>query len=134
MGPGDEPVQIDNEIPGNAENNLLCPPQLKSIGYQLEINVYKGDIIEPNADYGSEVDPYVKLEFVGAKVQTKALNNQWQPEWNEKLLIPVCLPIAADKIVLSVWDEDHAGDDKICTHYFSFTDIQNNIENYETPF
>lgn len=79
--------------------------------------IYSGDIIEPNADVASKVDPYVKVDFAGCVIKTKHIDDNDQPEWSEKLYVPLCLPIATDKILLQVWDYDSTDyDDKICSH------------------
>jgi len=115
MGPKDEPVPIDEEIPDSERAQILMSPCLESQGYQLEVNLIKGEIIEPNADLIGKVDPFVTISFLGAKQHSKTVYDTIDPEFNQKFLIPLCLPVATDTIKIEVFDFDSIGNDLICT-------------------
>lgn len=71
------------------ENNkndigILLPPSIKTTGWQIEINLIKGECL-PKMDLNGTIDPYIIFEFGAAKYKTNPIKNNQNPTWNLKI-------------------------------------------------
>jgi len=63
-------------------------------------------------DQFSKTDPYLKVSFGGKNVQTRTINNDRSPQWNETFHFEVNSNSSKD-ISLTLMDDDVGFDDKL---------------------
>merc|ERR1712000_178999 len=85
---------------------LLMPPHIETKGYQLIVSIFEARITAPEYDLGSDIDPFIKVEFNNNSISTPHIDNTSNPEFDTNLYLPATFPSTADNIIVSLWDHE----------------------------
>lgn len=150
LSPGDEVPPDDNiltEQDEDIESNLLRPLGVDPESVDLIIKLYEGaDFPQSDVSFATGLkridkltrqdrdlcDPYARISFSGRSITSTVCKNTYDPEWNEKLHLPVMLPSMCDRLKLQIYDSDLGfvlnEDDLIGTHLLSMSAISRSGE------
>lgn len=103
LGPGDRPPVHDahkdlKDKTDDGEYNIFSPGHVDKQGLLIKMNVYRAEHLPPLDLYNNKLDPYVKVSFAGVGIQTKVIQNNRNPTFNQQLQIPITLPCMNRKI------------------------------------
>jgi len=90
-------------------------------GLVLNLKVVEARAV-PAADGNFKCDPYLKLQFNSETKQTKAIQNNLSPVWNETFQFPV-VDRQTDSLYITLWDEDLAKDDRLAEIKFNIREM-----------
>ena len=94
----------------------MVPPHIQIKYFQLKFRFYRAENL-PDLDNfvgGGDTDAYVKVDFLGKSIRTKAVSQKdGVAEWLQELWIPAQIPIVSKRIVFRVYDEDTGKDELI---------------------
>ncbi|XP_062502177.1 myoferlin-like isoform X2 [Corticium candelabrum] len=146
LGPGDEPVKLPKVVLDDKcdiESNLLRPAGVQLAPATMELKVFRAEEV-PRMDVGffhglknlfsskkedvDLVDPYVEVSFAGKKVKTKVIDENANPEFNQKLSLGIKVPSMCDRIRIRIIDRDKGfgainQDDVVGTTYIPVSEI-----------
>jgi dysferlin len=128
LGPGDKPPVHDasKNFGGKNDNGLtklFTPGRVKMSGHIIKFNIYRAEHLAPLDLVSNNVDPYFKISFAGTKAESKTVDDDRNPEFNQELALACRLPCMNGKIKIEVWDDDMAFDKRVGTHYLNFKQI-----------
>jgi hypothetical protein len=116
LGPGDT-QKIREKDADYPSEDVLMPPAGELVSRQLNVMVGKCEGLPKMDDigFGSNVQPYVLVEFAGQACKNKPKDGNFV-EFNESLGVPVFEPVMANTISVSIMDCDLIGEnERICT-------------------
>ena len=125
QGPGDEQVQLNDESgPEAANQDTLMPAQIKKEFKQLKIRFIQADKLPKMDTFLGTIDAYIQTKFQGKKMKTKAVTAKNDvaaiaQEW----WLPIQWPLASDRLVMQVYDEDKVKDEIVGSMFFSLKDL-----------
>jgi len=124
QGPGDEQIQLkDQEGPDKPGQQVLMPAQIKKEFSQLKIRFIQAQHL-PNLDIMGTIDAMITTEFFGKKWKTKATTAKDNiAAIEQEFWIPIQLPLASDRLVLDLWDQDKASLEKVGSMFFSLKEL-----------
>ena len=120
QGPGDEQVQLNDQSgPDNADQVMLMPAQIKKEFKQLKIRFIQAEKL-PKMDTFGTIDAYIKGNFQGKKIRTEAVTakNDICPI-EQEFWLPIQWPLASDRLLLQLYDEDNVVDEIVGSMFFS---------------
>ena len=136
-----------------SDDAVLRPAQITAVPAVLTVNVYKAEDLpqmdtnwssafsfkalgfsarneadsEEDSDAANSIDPYVKLLFNGHDIESKVVEGNYAPEFNQSFTLPIPMPSMCNYIKLRVFDKDMAvllnPDDVVATGLISLSDI-----------
>ena len=95
------------------------PAQIKKEFKQLKIRFVQAEKL-PKMDTFGTIDAYIKGKFQGKKIRTVAVtakNDVCAIE--QEFWLPIQWPLASDRLLLSLYDEDKVVDEIVGSMYFS---------------
>ena len=101
QGPGDEQVQLDDQIgPEAADQAVMMPAQIKKEFKQLKLRFITAEKL-PKMDMFGTIDAYIKTKFMGKTLKTKAVTakNDVAPI-EQEFWLPIQWPLASDRLIL----------------------------------
>ncbi|EDO43088.1 predicted protein, partial [Nematostella vectensis] len=145
LGPGDEPpikakLPPKEEDEDDIESNCLMPMGVARQPALFNLRIFQAEDI-PQMDSGMGrsikkffkgifggakglVDPYVKVNFCGKKIETSIKYQDDNPEFKEQVKIPLMFPSMCERIKIQLYDWDRVGnDDCIGTAFLSLSSI-----------
>uniref|UniRef100_A0A8C1G0B6 Dysferlin, limb girdle muscular dystrophy 2B (autosomal recessive) n=1 Tax=Cyprinus carpio TaxID=7962 RepID=A0A8C1G0B6_CYPCA len=123
LAAGDEPPVKGLEEKEDIEGNLLRPAGLTLTGATFTIRVYRAEDLPQMDDalmdgvkqfLGFEtnrknlVDPFVEVNFAGKTINSKILEKNANPQWNQSLTLPIRFPSMCEKMRIRILDWDRA--------------------------
>ncbi|XP_042583375.1 dysferlin isoform X5 [Cyprinus carpio] len=126
LAAGDEPPMDKKEgleEKEDIEGNLLRPAGLTLTGATFTIRVYRAEDLPQMDDalmdgvkqfLGFEtnrknlVDPFVEVNFAGKTINSKILEKNANPQWNQSLTLPIRFPSMCEKMRIRILDWDRA--------------------------
>ncbi|XP_050970045.1 dysferlin isoform X9 [Labeo rohita] len=126
LAAGDEPPMDKKEgleEKEDIEGNLLRPAGLTLTGATFTLRVYRAEDLPQMDDafmdgvkhlFGFEtnrknlVDPFVEISFAGKTINSKILEKNANPQWNQSLTLPIRFPSMCEKLRLRILDWDRA--------------------------
>lgn len=129
LGPGDKPPVHDaaKEVKGRDDHGsikLFTPGRVKMSGHIIKFGIYRAEHLAPLDLVQNNVDPYFKISFAGTKAESKTIDDNRNPEFNQELSLACKIPCMNNKIKIEIWDDDLTYDKRVGTHYINFKDIQ----------
>lgn len=79
-------------------------------------------------DTWGTIDAYITMEFFKKKLKTKVVTQKKDPQegiFDQEFWLPVQWPMATDRLVLKLFDEDKISDEIVGSMYFSLKKIIN---------
>ena len=95
------------------------PAQIKKEFKQLKIRFIQAEKL-PKMDTFGTIDAYISAKFNGKKIRTKAVtakNDVCAIE--QEFWLPIQWPLASDRLMLQLYDEDKVVDEIVGSMYFS---------------
>lgn len=142
LGPDDEQyTHTEAEQDDEAEGMMavLMPPSLEQTAQLLKVQIYQ-TIDLPEMDQGlmlgksGRCDPYVKIQFAGAKLRTKHFTGQDIAAFNMELQIPVMEPTMSSAINVQCYDWDQFDcDDLISSFRIDYGSIKDHPDVWSKP-
>jgi len=125
LGPGDKPPVHDpskdlKNKNDNGVSKLFTPGRVKLTGHAVKVAIYRAEHLAPLDLLENTIDPYVKVSFAGASAETKTIDNNRNPEFNQELTLACKVPCMNNKIKIEIWDDDIGSDERVGTHYLNF--------------
>lgn len=120
QGPGDEQVQLDDQTgPEAADQAVMMPAQIKKEFKQLKLRFIQAENL-PKMDYFGTIDAYIMTKFQGKKLKTKAVTAKNDvAAIEQEYWLPIQWPLASDRLLLQVFDEDNVADEIVGSMFFS---------------
>ena len=130
LGPGDKPAVHDprKELKSKNDNGkmkLFSPGRVKMQGHLVEFNLYRAEHLAPLDLMSNSIDSYFKVAFAGQGTQSKTVDSDRNPEFNQNMQLACRLPCMNGKMKVEVWDDDFTKDERLGTYYFNFKQLQN---------
>jgi Ca2+-dependent lipid-binding protein, contains C2 domain len=66
--------------------DVMFPPQIQTKPYQMHILLIKGEKLKKMDKFGT-VDPVLKIDYAGIKIQSSIIKKDQNPHWNEEILV-----------------------------------------------
>uniref|UniRef100_A0A8C4X0F3 Otoferlin a n=1 Tax=Eptatretus burgeri TaxID=7764 RepID=A0A8C4X0F3_EPTBU len=143
MGKGDS-VKVmhktDEDDEADIESNLLLPAGVSPVRQwaQFHIRIYRAEGLPKmntaimanvkKAFMGRErdlVDPFVEVTFARQKARTSVVQNSYEPEWNEEIIITELFPPLCNCLKVQIRDSDNVNNIPIGTHKIDLRNISN---------
>ena len=120
QGPGDEQVQLNDQAgPDSVDQVVLMPAQIKKEFKQLKIRFIQAEKL-PKMDTFGTIDAYITGKFQGKKIRTVAVTAKNDVcAMEQEFWLPIQWPLASDRLLLSLFDEDKVIDEIVGSMYFS---------------
>jgi len=107
----------------NGKPNLFTPGRVKMTGHIVKFGIYRAEHLAPLDLVSNSVDPYVKISFAGTGVESRTIDADRNPEFNQELSLACKLPCMNSKIKVEIWDDDLTKDERVGTFYVNFKQI-----------
>ncbi|XP_035769106.1 dysferlin [Neolamprologus brichardi] len=126
LAAGDEPPADKRECvedKEDVESNLLRPAGLSLRGASFNLRIFRAEdlpqmddafmdgmrqILGFDSNRKNLVDPLVEIHFAGKTICTKTLEKNANPQWNQRLAMPVRFPSMCEKMRIRILDWDRA--------------------------
>uniref|UniRef100_A0A3B4FII8 Dysferlin n=1 Tax=Pundamilia nyererei TaxID=303518 RepID=A0A3B4FII8_9CICH len=126
LAAGDEPPADKRECvedKEDIESNLLRPAGLSLRGASFNLRIFRAEdlpqmddafmdgmrqILGFDSNRKNLVDPLVEIHFAGKTICTKTLEKNANPQWNQRLAMPVRFPSMCEKMRIRILDWDRA--------------------------
>ena len=123
VGPGDDQVALNDETGPNTaeEQEVMMPAQIRKQYKQLKIRFIKGEKF-PKMDLAGTIDAYIQTVFFKKKLATQAVTqskNTHETLIEQEFWLPVQWPLATDRLVLKLYDQDNVKDEIVGSMFFS---------------
>jgi hypothetical protein len=127
---GDDQIQLAEPtgLGGAATEEIMMPPSIRKEYKQVKIRFMKFEKL-PKMDTWGTIDAYVTMDFFKKKLKTKVVTQKKDTNdgiFDQEFWLPVQWPMATDRLVLKVFDEDKISDEIVGSMYFSLKKIINN--------
>ena len=106
VGPGDKQIELDDEKPdqitsegGQFKNSgkgnmnaatVLLPPQIQTKGWQMKIQLIKGEHLI-KMDWGGSIDCYLVFQFGNAQFVTEIIKDTENPLWGKAIFVKIII-------------------------------------------
>lgn len=102
----------------------MMPASIKKEFKQLKFRFVKAEKL-PKMDQFGTIDAYVQTTFMKKKLKTKPVTQTKTQETfiEQEFWLPIQWPMATDRLVLKVYDEDKLADEIVGSMYFSVKKI-----------
>lgn len=106
----------------------MMPASIKKEFKQLKFRFVKAEKL-PKMDQFGTIDAYIQTVFFKKKLKTKAVTQTKSQETfiEQEFWLPIQWPMATDRLVLKVYDEDKVSDEIVGSMYFSLKKIVSEI-------
>lgn len=98
---------------------ILGLPEGAKSSYQLSVNIHRAELMKNRIQV--EMNSYLTVMFAGTMSKSKLIRSSYDPEYKDKLLIPVYQPTMAHEIEIRfLITQRYTSDliiDKICVPY-----------------
>lgn len=136
QGPGDEQVQL-NESTGPEDPNslVMMPAQIKKEYKQLKIRFITAQGLPQLDTMGGTIDAFIQAQVMGKTMRTKAVtakrdkNDGLVSAIEQELWIPLQVPMAMDRLILQLFDEDATNNEIVGSMNFSLKKLLKMGEN-----
>ena len=121
QGPGDEQVQLsDQSGPDSIGEIVLMPAQIKKEFKQLKIRFISAEKL-PKMDMIGTIDAFIEGKFQGKTIKTTAVRatNDYIAAIEQEFWLPIQWPLASDRLLLQLYDEDVRLHEIVGSMYFS---------------
>ena len=126
-------VAVGSELPTHTEDEtrrrdddnplVLMPPLVRWTHYSLFVAAYRVEGL-PNMDEYSSTHPFIAMKMHGQSALKSSVKNTLNPVFNERLGMPLKLPLLNDTLTLRLADYDQGGyDDLIADVHFSLNEV-----------
>lgn len=124
QGPGDEQVQLsDQSGPDSADAAVLMPAQIKKEFKQLKLRFIQANNL-PKMDTFGTIDAFVCGKFNGKLIRTVAVKSRNEVcPIEQEFLLPIQWPLASDRLLLQLKDEDTVVDELVGSMHFSLKQL-----------
>ena len=97
----------------------MMPAQIKKEFKQLKIRWLCAEKL-PNMDTFGTIDAYISGKFQGKKIRTKAVKARNDvAAIEQEFWLPIQWPLASDRLLLQLFDEDSVADEIVGSMFFS---------------
>jgi len=124
QGPGDEQVQLNDQTgPDSIGEVVLMPAQIKKEFKQLKIRFIQGEKL-PKMDMFGTIDAFIQCKFNGKEMRTPAATAKNDVAAIEhEIWLPIQWPLASDRLLLQLYDEDKMSKEIVGSMYFSLKSL-----------
>lgn len=125
LGPGDKPKVRDMRVldkNDNGQMKLFMANRLKLTSYVMILRVYKAENLPPLDTHNYNIDPFVKICFAGGAAQTKKIEDNRNPEFNQELRLAFSRPTMNLQVRIEIWNDNPVVDDLVGTCYIDLKD------------
>lgn len=70
-----------------AQGRVLMPPQIKTKGWQLHIQLVKGENLVKMDNWGGSIDSYLLIDFGNAHYKTSIIKDNVNPVWGLNIYV-----------------------------------------------